>query len=47
MKTKGNKAKGKAKRAAKIKDLTVRRGEPVKGGTEKGSQGGKPKMGWD
>ena len=47
MKTKGSKAKGKGKRAAKVKDLTVRRGEQVKGGTEKGSVGGKPKMGWD
>ena len=47
MKTKESKAKG--KRAAKVKDLTVRKGERVKGGTEteRGSVGGKPKMGWD
>ena len=46
MKTKESKAKGKGKRAAKVKDLTVRKGERVKGGSS-GGQGGKPKMGWD
>ena len=48
MKTKG-KAKGKAKGkpAVKVMDLTVRRGERVKGGLLTEGQGGKPKMGWD
>ena len=43
------KAKKKATKGKKvtIRDLKPRKAEAVKGGTEKGSVGGKPKMGWD